>query len=168
MDKKLSVYEQIKHPMWQKKRLEILEKKGWKCSMCGETDETLHVHHKRYLKGRMYWEYEDQDLQVLCSLCHESVHQFKDIIKSAIDGFDESFLETVASLLVGFGGDDVSDEIRQIPLNPEADMAGHIGRILYKKYNKNIYELLDIKDFLENDPKEILSYIRAFQPVKEG
>lgn len=61
-------------PQWQKKRLEVLEAAGWKCSECGAEDRQLQVHHKRYIAGAKPWEYESDDLAVLCDRCHEAEH----------------------------------------------------------------------------------------------
>ena len=67
--------EQLLHPRWQRRRLEILQRADWKCEKCREEDKTLHVHHKIYRKGAMAWEYEDDELIALCKDCHESEHQ---------------------------------------------------------------------------------------------
>jgi hypothetical protein len=61
-------------PQWQKKRLEVLEAAGWKCSECGAEDRQLQIHHKRYIAGAKPWEYESDDLAVLCDRCHEKEH----------------------------------------------------------------------------------------------
>jgi len=71
---KMTYGEQLKHPMWQRKRLHILNRDGWMCQKCCAEDKTLHVHHKVYIKGRMVWEYDDSDLQTLCDDCHERTH----------------------------------------------------------------------------------------------
>lgn len=62
MNEKLSWSQQYKHPQWQRKRLEALEAAGWECENCGEKETTLNVHHKRYVKGRMIWEYDVSEL----------------------------------------------------------------------------------------------------------
>ena len=67
-------WEKLRDPRWQKKRLEILERDGWKCRECGSADATLNVHHGRYLKDCEPWEYENDSLQTLCDMCHESRH----------------------------------------------------------------------------------------------
>lgn len=72
--KKLNYKDQLLHPNWQRKRLEMLEDANWECAVCFCKDETLHVHHRRYLRGHMVWEYENADLMVLCSACHEKEH----------------------------------------------------------------------------------------------
>lgn len=77
----MSTYsELLRDPRWQKKRLKALEAAGWKCKACGDSDETLHVHHIRYIKGRKPWEYELNELKVLCAGCHEQAHDSKEVM----------------------------------------------------------------------------------------
>lgn len=97
--------EQIKHPLWQKKRLEILNEKGFQCQMCGAEDKQLHVHHKFYKKGAMIWDYESEDLLVLCSDCHASIHAKKELLKKLIDTIDIYQFENLYSLIDGFLSD---------------------------------------------------------------
>lgn len=78
---KLTYGEQLRHPNWQRKRLEMLEAAGWQCSNCGGKETTLHVHHKQYIKGRMAWEYSEHELAVLCEPCHEDEHALADELK---------------------------------------------------------------------------------------
>ena len=77
--------EQIKHPKWQKKRLEILEENNWTCAACGNTDAQLHVHHTRYEKNKMIWDYSNYKLMAVCNECHKEIHRIKDSIKEIID-----------------------------------------------------------------------------------
>lgn len=70
-----SYYEKLKDPRWQKKRLEVQESRGWACEMCFSDSQELHVHHKHYMKGREPWEYENDQLAVLCRDCHEWSHE---------------------------------------------------------------------------------------------
>lgn len=60
-----------KDTRWQKKRLEIMQRDGWKCVACEEERSTLHVHHKRYA-GKP-WDVSDDDLQTLCEKCHTNL-----------------------------------------------------------------------------------------------
>lgn len=69
-----SYREQLRHPKWQRRRLERLEAAGWKCADCSDADSELHVHHERYIAGRAPWEYEDALLAVLCDRCHALRH----------------------------------------------------------------------------------------------
>lgn len=66
--------EKLKHPKWQKRRLEILNRDGFKCRLCDETEETLHVHHIRYERGREPWEHGDESLVTVCVNCHDELH----------------------------------------------------------------------------------------------
>lgn len=68
--------EKLKDPRWQRKRLEIMQRDGFKCCECGDTTKTLHVHHSNgYRNGLDPWEYADGELQTLCEPCHSSTHR---------------------------------------------------------------------------------------------
>lgn len=73
--------EDLKHPKWQRKRLEIMQRDGWKCSGCESDDKPLHVHHIRYISGRKPWEYADGDLSTFCLDCHKLYHSATDHYK---------------------------------------------------------------------------------------
>lgn len=75
MDSKKSYSEKLKDPRWQKMRLQILERDGWKCRRCGDAKSTLHVHHKVYLPGKDPWEYEPCYLATLCETCHQREYE---------------------------------------------------------------------------------------------
>jgi len=64
--------EKLKDPRWQKKRLEILERDGWKCMACGSKEETLHVHHICYFPKKEPWDIWSGFLITLCKDCHKS------------------------------------------------------------------------------------------------
>jgi HNH endonuclease len=84
MATKLSYGEQLKHPNWQRRRLEMLSAAEFECQSCGDKEKMLHVHHRRYFKGRMAWEYTDDELQVLCKDCHAEQHDIEDLFKSVL------------------------------------------------------------------------------------
>jgi hypothetical protein len=63
--------DKLKDPRWQKKRLEILNRDKWTCQICFDTEKTLHVHHRRYLRGREPWDIPNECLVTLCESCHE-------------------------------------------------------------------------------------------------
>lgn len=77
-------WEAYKHPQWQKRRLEVMQKAGFKCEECGGEDATLNVHHKFYVKGRQPWQYADAELLCLCDGCHERFHEYKQELLSLI------------------------------------------------------------------------------------
>ena len=66
--------ELLKHPKWQKKRLEILERDKFECRACERKDKTLHVHHLYYDYDLKPWEYPNYDLITLCEYCHDILH----------------------------------------------------------------------------------------------
>jgi 5-methylcytosine-specific restriction endonuclease McrA len=66
--------DKLKDPRWQRKRLEIFQRDGWKCVRCDCGTKTLHVHHKEYQAGAEPWEYEDSVLETLCEDCHGKEH----------------------------------------------------------------------------------------------
>lgn len=83
----MTYQELLQDPRWQKKRLLIFERDGWRCQCCESTDRTLHAHHKRYIHGNLPWEYDDKDLVTLCEFCHEVEEKFKRIRDPFIEAF---------------------------------------------------------------------------------
>lgn len=94
--------DQYKHPNWQRKRAESLESAGYKCQRCGDTETQLHVHHKRYVKGRLIWEYENHELQVLCEPCHEQSHAEKDAFQEFIAMLPSQAIPEILGLILGY------------------------------------------------------------------
>lgn len=95
--------EQLRHPFWQRKRLTCLEAAGWECTQCGAKENTLHVHHKRYVKGRKAWEYEDDELAVLCDKCHLDEHALRELLDEMLSKSNTwRTLESVVGLVGGF------------------------------------------------------------------
>lgn len=81
----MSAYtEKLKDPRWQRRRLEIMQLAGFECECCGGKENTLHVHHKIYRKGRAPWEYEDLELECLCKSCHSTTHHHRDRLNEAL------------------------------------------------------------------------------------
>lgn len=72
---KRSYNEVLQDPRWQRKRLSVLERSGWKCEWCGDGTKNLQVHHGYYGrtegKLRQPWEVPDEVLYTLCVRCHE-------------------------------------------------------------------------------------------------
>jgi hypothetical protein len=66
--------EMLRDPRWQKKRLEIMSRDGFRCRLCGDAETTLNVHHLRYARGAAPWEYPERSLVTVCEPCHESLH----------------------------------------------------------------------------------------------
>lgn len=75
MKNKNDYQELLKDPKWISKRNQILSRDKNTCQFCGCQDRYMQVHHKRYIKGKKPWEYEDKDLITLCNRCHEGETQ---------------------------------------------------------------------------------------------
>jgi hypothetical protein len=68
--------EKLRDPRWQKKRLEILNRDNWRCVCCGDTEQTLNVHHIQYdCDIENPWDYENGFLATVCEDCHASVRE---------------------------------------------------------------------------------------------
>ena len=83
--------EKLKDPRWQKKRLEILQRDGFKCRSCGNEEETLHVHHMIADFKISPWEHKDHTMVTLCEECHRTYHHiyqegyYYDIIECVVE-----------------------------------------------------------------------------------
>lgn len=81
----MSTYsEKLKDPRWQRKRLEVLERDGWKCRSCGATDKELQIHHTIYENGKKPWEHSSDMLKTLCVECHKLASDAVKIFRAAI------------------------------------------------------------------------------------
>jgi hypothetical protein len=69
--KDMSFFELYKHPLWQKKRLEIMAAAGFRCQHCGNNQKQLNVHHAYYAPNAKPWDYENDFLRCLCDECHQ-------------------------------------------------------------------------------------------------
>jgi hypothetical protein len=99
---KMTYSEQLRHPNWQRMRLKVFEKAGFKCQICGDDETTLNVHHKQYIKGRMAWEYDITNFDALCENCHESTHESKARIMDVLACVPSVRWAEIADLLLGW------------------------------------------------------------------
>ena len=134
--------EQLKHPNWQRKRLEVLGAADFKCSCCGDSNSMLNVHHKQYIKGRKAWEYEVNELQALCDSCHRKEHENMDLINLIISSSNLEKSDLIF-LLSGFcysGADEygflafAGSRLREAASKPsEAEAIDHVIEALQKR-----------------------------------
>ena len=110
MEKKKTYSELLRSPLWQKKRLEIMQRDNYICQHCGCEGRELQVHHKVYHKGAKPWEYDDSELITLCDQCHEAetdaknthYETFKEICNIAREiGLSEQFIGYAFSCIYG-------------------------------------------------------------------
>lgn len=72
--------DKLKDPRWQRRRLEVFNRDSFTCQDCGNTKESLHVHHLGYTKGEP-WDTPGCLLRSLCWKCHESRQKLEDTIR---------------------------------------------------------------------------------------
>lgn len=103
-DRRQEYLEKLKDPQWQKKRLEIFERDEWTCQICYDTEATLHVHHRLYLKDKEPWDYPNEALVTLCEECHEEERRSRSAEEQAlIQALRYKFLSAdINSLAIGF------------------------------------------------------------------
>jgi len=65
----------LKNPRWQKKRLEVLNNAKFRCQICGNKDQELHVHHSYYLKGKEPWQHPACSMIAVCEDHHRMIHK---------------------------------------------------------------------------------------------
>lgn len=91
---KQSYAEMLKDPRWQKKRLEVMKRDGFRCQHCLSEDKPLQVHHLVYDKDKKPWEYENNQLITLCEDCHQNETKYSGYIYSDFQDFLRQFLLT--------------------------------------------------------------------------
>ena len=77
--------DKLKDPKWQKKRLEIFERDGWKCTQCQSSTKTLMVHHLEYRNACEPWDYPNECLSTYCEDCHKVDHKLIPELKFSDD-----------------------------------------------------------------------------------
>jgi hypothetical protein len=91
----------LQHPLWQKRRLEILQKSDFKCRECGSGNHSLHVHHVYYEKGKEPWDYPDEALISLCQVCHNNRAITEHRLLAALSCVDEATLRDFVEAFEG-------------------------------------------------------------------
>lgn len=99
--------EQYRSPKWQKKRLEVLNAADFRCEDCGSKEKTLNVHHVIYHKGREVWNYDNDELMVLCEECHQARHRLQSAMMLIMKRFGTPGLTQIAGYIHGMVFDDL-------------------------------------------------------------
>ena len=81
---KTTYSEKLRDPRWQRRRLEVLNRAGFCCQLCYDSETELHVHHNLYRRKTDPWDYPDHELRVLCKPCHQSEEQSREDLLSIL------------------------------------------------------------------------------------
>ena len=96
-----------KHPKWQKKKAEILDRDNHTCLLCGDTETQLHVHHGYYGKhDTKIWDVPDKYLWTLCENCHETVTEEMDRVRQLVGSVHPSKINNLKSLIKSANGEE--------------------------------------------------------------
>lgn len=139
--------EKLRHPNWQRKRLEILNRDGFKCRLCSSTETTLHVHHLRYIRGRDPWDYGNASLITLCQDCHDYEHAtVSDAEACIVDSFRclGAINQDIISMAVAI--DLSGSDNNQLSSRDWSDLAFMVGKALEAR-NRGL-SLTDIANYV--------------------
>lgn len=96
---KVPYLDKLKDPRWQRKRLELMQSAGFRCQSCGDTEDSLNIHHVYYEKDADPWSYPDNAYMVLCSRCHERWHMLKQTMDQSLCHVDVNHLFHLQSIV---------------------------------------------------------------------
>lgn len=148
----MNFFDQYQHPNWQKKRLEVLEAAEFTCERCFDSDTQLHVHHKRYIKGRKVWEYDREELSVLCDSCHATAHTEKEVLQALITLIPICAIPEITALIANYCADvdgpcrggDFTEFVKDTEESPIASAVGKAAAVI-----SNQCTIQEIHDFSE-------------------
>jgi len=83
MKEKTPYQRKLAHPLWQKKRLEVMQRDGFKCTNCQSTEDELHIHHLYYLPNTLPQDYPLTAYTTFCNTCHEIEEAKMKLIEAA-------------------------------------------------------------------------------------
>jgi 5-methylcytosine-specific restriction endonuclease McrA len=75
----------LKTSHWKKIRCKAIKRADYKCQICSNRHEELHVHHNTYYDSKgnsiLFWE-KPSDLICVCEKCHSVIHSYIYVPKS--------------------------------------------------------------------------------------
>lgn len=99
MIENISYSEKLKHPLWQKKRLEIMQRDEFSCIGCNDDKSKLNVHHKHYKSNTEIWDYDNGNFITLCDKCHLLIHELHDRMNIMLNKFRIEDYEDLIEIL---------------------------------------------------------------------
>lgn len=164
-------FEKLKDPRWQKKRLEVLSSREFRCEVCGDDSQTLHVHHKQYFKGREPWDYEAKQLSAVCETCHEESHHNEDpllLAASFVQMDGPRCRQSVASLIAGFC--DLGMSQPYATPDPDSYVIGQLADALssWPTGALTIVEKIRLVELASSDLTGLTEHLRSYLKQKES
>lgn len=100
----MSYSDELKVAKWQRLKAKVCDRDNWTCTVCGNAERELHVHHRYYIKGKNVWDYPASALQTLCDRCHKDEHHYdsRAVIKSVRHIRFEAGIEKLAGLFLKY------------------------------------------------------------------
>jgi hypothetical protein len=140
MNNRSQYLQKLRDPKWQKKRLDVMSHHDFCCEICGDSESTLHVHHKQYLKNYEPWEYDVKQLSCVCENCHKNTHDLSDELSFCcsflpLDGPNNR--SEIAAIIAGILGVAPARE-----LNSYEKILYEIGNFIYNPDKKNVLKNL--------------------------
>lgn len=90
--------QKLRDGRWQKKRLEIFSRDGFRCVVCGESNN-IQAHHNWYLGQKEPWEYQNSQLVTLCNCHHEEITKVQEQIKLVLSELKPAQMDVALELL---------------------------------------------------------------------
>lgn len=149
--------EQYKSPKWQKLRLRVFEEAEFKCAICGASETELHAHHINYKKGKMVWEYEEDELLCLCSVCHKIIHVMCKFIQQSTCRFNLHQRGRLAGYIYGLKQQNEGYPIMPVKLTTAAMALGYMQawRIETLKQLENLIDIKQLAAKIECDIRQL-------------
>ena len=74
--------EKLKDPRWQRIRLLVFQRDGFKCRICGNSAMELHAHHTIYDRELEPWEGNPDWIITLCTACHSNIENLIKMVRA--------------------------------------------------------------------------------------
>lgn len=94
--------ELLRDSRWERLRAATVRKHPF-CKSCRQRGRILNVHHPVY-DGRKPWEYSTEELVVLCTSCHEGIHQSFKVARSMLSNMNANDAKALMGLLIELRG----------------------------------------------------------------
>lgn len=151
---KMTYSEQLRHPKWQKRRLEIMQRDEFTCQLCYDQESPLHVHHKHYSKGKSAWEYDDDALVTVCEACHDVLHEQGERVKQVmaklrVDG--PCCIDEAIGLVAGWAAQGIGADFAQFAeASPFHYALGEFTLLLAEQFHYRKGTITELRDLLSS------------------